>query len=207
MSKNDMSTPKTSTPSKPAIFADDRSDAERFDPSQHRGHLDPSRIPGYSEVVMANDIARADDLYFRSQNGRTKEDVYRQIGATPKELDVEFAWLPVSAAGGAPSNVQARVLDRYQHQEGFRLATEEDLTSRGFGFPPLGRLAEDGTIRRGADVALFVRSGVVARKWDAFKQREQAELEGRVPTSLSAGGYSAEAFGSEEERETITVKH
>lgn len=205
---HDSKTPQASSkPSKPAIFADVRSDAERFDPTQHRGVLDPSRIPGYSEIVMANDISRADDLVFRSQNGQTKEDIYRQIGATPRVLDVEFAWLPVSAAGGAPSTAQARVMDRYQHQEGFRLASEEDLTSRGFGFPPLGRLAEDGTIRRGADVALFVRSGEVARKWDAFKAREQAELEGRTPRSMSAGGYTVEAFGGEEDRETITVKH
>lgn len=198
---------KTKTPSKPAIFADERSDAERFDPMQHRGHLDPSRIPGYSEIVMANDIARADDLVFRSTNGRTKEDVYRQIGATPQELDVEFAWLPVSAAGGAPSQVQARALDRYKNQEGFRLACEEDLTSRGFGFPPLGRLAEDGTIRRGADVALFVRSGEVARKWEAYKIREQAELEGsKRITSVSGAGASTEAWAEEMERDSVTLK-
>lgn len=194
-------------PSKPAIFADDRSDAERFDPNLHRGHLDPSRIPGYSEIVMANDIAKADDLLFRSANGRTKEDVYREIGATPQELDVEFAWLPVSSAGGAPSQVQARALDRYKNQEGFRLACEEDLTSRGFGLPPLGRLAEDGTIRRGADVALFVRSGEVARKWDAYKKAEQDRLEGTVLTSVSAGGEVAEAWSAEEDRESATLKH
>lgn len=211
-----MSNPKTGakaeamtekTPEKPILFADDRSDVERFDPMLHRGHLDPSRIPGYSEIVMANDIAKADDLEFRHKNGRTKEDVYRQIGATPRPLDVEFAWLPVSAAGGAPSQTQARVLDRWKHQEGFRLATEDDLTSRGFGFPPLGRLAEDGTIRRGADTALFVRSGEVARRWEAFKMAEQAELEGRSLTHVSSGGLSAEAWSAQEDSETVTVRH
>ena len=200
-------TSETKTPKKPAIFADERADAEKFDPMLHRGHLDPSRIPVYSEIVQANDIAKADDLDFRYKNGYTKEDAYRKIGATPQPLDVEFAWLPVSAAGGAPSQLQARALDRWQNQEGFRLATEDDLTSRGFGFPPLGRRAEDGTIRRGADTALFVRSGEVARKWEAFKQAEQAELEGADLAPLNAGAYMAETFGGKEDAETVTVKH
>jgi hypothetical protein len=199
-----MSETKTS---KPVLFADTRSDVERFDPMTQQEHLDPSRIPGYSEIVMANDIAKADDLIFRSKNGRTKEEVYRQIGATPRPLDVEFAWLPISAAGGAPSQLQARVLDRWQNSEGFRLATAEDLTARGFGFPPLGRHAEDGTIRRGADTALFVRSGEVARKWDAFKSRKQAELEGSTLDSVSGGGMIAEAWSAKEASETVTVRH
>jgi hypothetical protein len=195
-------------PDKPVLFPDERTDAERFDPNLHRGTLDPSRIPGYSEIVQANDIADADPLLFRESNGITKEDAYRLIGATPRELDVEFAWLPISGVAGADmSNLQARVMDNYTNREGFRLATEDDLTGRGFGFPPLGRLAEDGTIRRGADTALFVRSGEVARKWNAFKQAEQAALEGRVLDHVSAGGEATEAWMREEARETVTVKH
>lgn len=192
---------------KPVLFADKRSDAERFDPRRHRGHLDPSRIPGYSEIVMANDIARADPLEFRKANGMTQEDAYRLVGATPRELDIELQWLPISGAAGAPSDLQARVLDRAINQEGFRLATEDDLTSRGFGFPPLGRLAEDGTIRRGADVALYVRSGEVARKWESFKLAEQAAYEGRELETVSAsGGETTEAWSRLEDRETITLK-
>ena len=104
------------------------------------------------------------------------------------------------------TQAQTRVLDRYTNQEGFRLATEDDLTSRGFGFPPLGRRAEDGTIRRGPDVALYVRSGEVAEMWESFKKEEQANLEGR---SLKELEMSAEAggFGALEDSETITVKH
>lgn len=197
-------TPKTP----PLVYADERSDAEKFDPSLHRGHLDPSRIPGYSEIVMANDIEKADALIFRDRNGVTKEALYQQIGATPRVLDVEFAWLPISGIAGAMiSQHQAVVLDRYRHQEGFRLAREEDLTSRGFGLPPLGRVAEDGTIRRGADTALFMRSGEVARKWNAFKAAEQAEREGRTLTHVSGAGYEAEAWSGEEARETVYVKH
>jgi hypothetical protein len=204
-----MSTPTKAeaTPRKPLLFADERSEAEKFDPMLHRGHLDPSRIPGYSEIVMANDISRADDLVFRSANGVTKEDMYRKIGATPRVLDVEFAWLPISGAGGAPSELQTRALDGYLHQEGYRLASKEDLTSRGFGMPPLGRESEDGTIRRGADVALFVRSGEVSRKWNAYKIAEQAELEGRQVALFTSGRYEAEAFSGVEDEMSVTIRN
>ena len=190
---------------KPVLFPDERADAERFDPMQHRGHLDPSRIPGYSEIVQANDIAKADDLEFRDKNGVSKEDMYRKIGATPRPLPVEFAWLPISGVAGGVSNAQERVNDRYRNQEGFRLAVwPDDFASHGFDFPPLGRHAEDGTIRRGSDTALYVRSGEVARKWDAFKIQEQARLEGRKTSSGAApGAFVGDLMASE----TVTVKH
>ena len=99
-----------------------------------------------------------------------------------------------------------RDLDRYEHAEGFKLATRADLENHGYGFPPAAREAEDGTIRRGPDVALYVRSGEVARMWEAAKFADQAELAG-APQAFNAGGYSAEAFDEAEKRETITVKH
>ena len=195
----------TSVAEKPLLYPDERADAEKFDPNLHRGHLDPSRIPGYSEVVQANDIEKADALLFRDRNGTTKEDVYRQIGATPRPLPVEFAWLPISGVGGAPSNAQERVADRYKTQEGFRLAIwPDDFEPHGFDFPPLGRHAEDGTIRRGADTALFVRSGEVARKWDAFKAREQAEFEGRSASPSISG---PEGYFGKEDSESRVITH
>ena len=158
---------------------------------------------------MANDIAKADDLWFREKNnGLTKEDVYRQIGAKPQKLPVEFAWLPISGTAGAPSSHQARVLDRYVNAEGFRLATDEDLERHGYGFPPAGRVAEDGTIRRGSDTALYVRSGEVARMWEQFKFEEQAKLSDPIETESTAGAYSTEMTSGEEfDKETVTVKH
>lgn len=203
---------KETNPEKPLLFAEPKSDAEKFDPRKHRGALDPSRIPGYSEIVMANEIEATDDLTFRNAHRdnpyiSTKEDVYRSIGQTPRELDVEFAWLPVSGAAGARSASVDRVLDSYMHQEGFRLATREDLESRGFGFPPAGREAEDGKIRRGSDVALFVRSSEVAQMWHDYKLEEQKAREGVPMTSLSADGGELEAWAREEGSETVYVKH
>ena len=175
----------------------------------HQGALDPGRIPGYSEIVMANDIAKADDLIFRNQNlGRTKEDVYRQIGVQPAELDVEFKWLRISGPGGSESHSARRDLDSQINQEGFQLASEEhDLTARGYGFPPAGRRAEDGTIRRGSDVALYVRDGKVARKWEAFRNAETARMENAgLSSEFRTGGYEAETF-EETERDTVIYSH
>ncbi len=194
---------------KPVIFSDNRTDAEKFDPRLHRGSLDPSRIPGYSEIVQANDIAKADDLWFREANqGLTKEDLYRQIGAKPAKLPVELQWLPVSGAAGGLSRHQDRVLDGYVNQQGFRLATTDDLDRYGYGFPPNGRLAEDGSIRRGSDVALFIRDGEVAKMWEDFKFQEQKELENATASqTVTAGAYETEVTFEEEDRETVTVKH
>jgi hypothetical protein len=137
----------------------------------------------------------------------TKEALYKQIGAQPSELPVEFAWLRVSGPGGGDSPGALRELDHYKNAEGFRLATPEDLKRHGYGFPPAARAAEDGTIRRGPDSALFVRSGEVARMWEAFKAKKQADFEGSKPVEFSAGAYSSEVFEEDEEHETLTVKH
>lgn len=196
-----------SKPVKPVLFPDSRTDAEKFDPRLHMGALDPSRIPGYSEIVQANDVAKSDPLVFRNQTGMTHEDMFKKIGAKPQELPVEFKWLRISGPGGADSHSAMRTLDTAKNKEGFRLASEEDLERYGYSFPPAGRKAEDGTIRRGADTALFIRSGEVARMWERYIVEEAARLEGAsVPATLTEGGYSAETF-VEEEREKAEVTH
>lgn len=198
---------------KPVLFADERTDAEKFDPAIHRGTLDPTRIPGYSEIVQANDIAKADDLVFREQNGRTKEDLYRQIGAQPQVLPVEFKWLRISGPGGGESHNARRELDGYQTQEGFTPVFKEEFEQGGrferlgYGFPSAGRIAENNTICWGPDVALFARDGEVARKWEKFYAAETARMEGAgMPSGLRAGKYDAETFESAE-RDTALLTH
>lgn len=211
LTKEDL--PQEVQEKKPAIFSDNRSDAERFDPKLHRGSLDPSRVPGYSEVVQANDIAPADALYFREANaGRTKEDIYKQIGAAPRELPVELAWLPAPDTG---SSAQRRQLDQYTMQQGFRLVKGETvdgapalprhLRDLGYGFLGTWRLAEDGSVRRGPDTALYWRSGEVAQMWKADKAEKQAAFEGsRDPKTFDA---STSFYNERDQVETVTVKH
>lgn len=193
---------------KPLIFSDDRGDAAKYDPALHAGSLDPSRVPGYAEIVKANDIAQADPLVFRDKTGMTQEEAYAKVGAKPQELPVELKWLRISGPGGADSHSAARELDKAVHQEGFRLATKTDLDNLGYGFPPTARMAEDGIIRRGPDVALYIRSGEVARKWEQYYAAETARLEGAnaLPDTLREGDHSVETF-TEAERETVEVTH
>ena len=199
---------------KPVLFADSRTDAEKFDPRQHRGALDPTRIPGYAEIVQANDIDKADSLIFREQNlGRTKEDLYRQIGAQPQVLPWEFKWLRISGPAGGESHNALRELDGYTNQEGFRLVTPAEFETGGtfarlgWKFPPAGRRAEDNTIRFGPDVALYVRAGEVARNWEEFRVSETARMEGAgIPSGFKAGAYDTETFESSE-RETALLTH
>lgn len=194
---------------KPVMWNEDPTDIERFNPRNFRGVSDPSRIPGYYEIVQANDIAKADDLIFREKHREnpeinTKEDAYRMLGAHPQKLDVEFQWLPISGPNGESVGRVDATLDHYKNQQGFRLATKDDLESRGFGFPPAGRMAEDNTIRRGHDVALFVRDGKVARMWEKYKAEAAAKAEGNpLPEKLSD---DAPTF-VEEERSKEDIKH
>lgn len=211
---------------KPLLWGDTRSDVERFDPKLHEAHgSDPSRIPGYSEIVQANDVAAADELTFRNHQQRfgltgkikKQEDVYRLIGAHPQELPVEFKWLPISGpTGGALSPTAANQLDRYTNKEGFSLvkvdlddpATDFSNQFYGYGFPVTGRVEGDGSIRRGPDVALYVRSGEVARMWKQHYEERAREMDAaHLPESFTKGSYDAPVTPYEEERSTEYVTH
>jgi hypothetical protein len=188
---------------KPTLFTNE----DRFDPKAQNGTSDPGRIEGYSEIVRANDLAKADDYKFREiHGGKTKEDVYKVIGASPRELDCEFGWLPISGgAGGSMSQAASQQLDHYMSREGFVLANEADLTSRGFRLPPTAHIAADGTIRRGSDVALYIRSGEVARKWERYKADLAAEAENALPQNLQGTEFEDLFFREREERRTVEI--
>lgn len=199
-----MTEPTKPVARKPDLFADD----ERFDPYSQDGSLDPGRIGGYSEIIRANDLDKADPLTFREiHGGKTKEDVFKLIGARPRQLDVEFAWLPVSgAAGGTISQAGAQQLDHYVSREGFKLVPGEDfLKERGFTLPPTAHIAADGTIRRGSDVALYVRSGEVARKWERYRADKAAMSEGVLPDHLKGTEFEELFFREAEERRSVEI--
>ncbi|GAG25388.1 unnamed protein product, partial [marine sediment metagenome] len=104
-----------SSTGKPLLFPEDY-DIRRFDPGKGKGKA--SRIEGYTEILQANDIAKADDLLFREAHTgaaviKTKEDAYKVIGAPPQELPVEFKWLRVNGPGGAHSATAAVEIDGY----------------------------------------------------------------------------------------------
>lgn len=201
--------------SKPMLFPSDY-DERKFDPRK-RNAMDSSRIEGYSEIVQANDISKADDLRFREAHAgathiKTKEDVYKLLGSKPQELPVEFAWLRVNGPGGAHSASAAAEIDQYTADQGFVLCTKDrfDALSSAYGYKfntAAWRVAEDGTIMRGYDVALFYRSGEVARMWENHRLEENSRAEGnRFPDKLTAGTETAETF-VENEVEEVLITH
>ena len=64
-----------------------------FDPSMYEA-IDPTYTPGYSEIVQANSIAKADDLKFMVQHektGITKRHLYENIiKCDPRPLPFVF---------------------------------------------------------------------------------------------------------------------
>lgn len=189
------------TTEKPALFSDNRSDLERFNPKQwYAGDADASEIPGYAEAVRANDLAKADPLWFREQNGKfDQEHFYRQVGARPAQLPVEFMWLRISNPNGTHSATADRTLAHYTQREGFRpvhaseFGSDGRFTELGYSMPPTGRASEDGLIRRGPDTALYVRDGEVARMWEQHKNEKALE-----EASLGDTLEGAPAFESRE---------
>ena len=193
---------------KPLLFSDDY--AARFDPKNQVGDLDPGRLEGWSEIVQANDLNKADDLAFReAHNGLTKEHFFKLVGSGPRALKLDFMWLPCSGvAGGAISPNGARQLDYYTSREGFIPATQELLDAEGIKLPPTATVSADGLIRRGFDVALYVRSGEVARKWERYKAEMALAAEGaKLPEEFAEGGYAVPTFREREEKQTVHIRH
>lgn len=189
---------------KPALFADSRSPADRFDPNKTRGN-DPSYVPGYSEIVQANDIDASDDVTFLTahkdakEGSRKKEDWYKKIGAHPQKLPVELSWQRTSGINGERSYTADKQMADAQ-DEGWSTITRQELEDLGYGMPPSAHVDADGLIRR-RDTALCVRDGEVARRWHRYRQEQAALAEGSpLPKELDADGIRAETFF---EKETI----
>lgn len=196
---------------KPLLFPEDY-DVQRHMPQNSKGYVDPSRIGGYSEIVMANDLDKADPYEFKKAHEtgkriKTKEDAFRAVGSGPKLLPVEFRWLRVTGPGGAYSASATAEIDAYTVDQGFIPCTKDrfDTLAANYGYTLEGNawVAEDGTIRRGYDVALFYRPGEVARAWEKALAEETAKREGN---SFPGALRDAETF-QEESTEEVFITH
>jgi len=179
---------QTADKNKPAIFANYVPDDEQaIDP---RGFEldDPSWIPGYSEIIQANEIAAADPLVWANQHagtGITKEKMYQVIGATPRDVPVTFRWLRVTGPDGGNSYNADE--DRAQYVErGYRAVRKQDLENWGLGLPPAAHIGADGMIRR-LDTALFVVDGKREKAFQEWQARMTAEAENRVERQGESG--------------------
>lgn len=166
--------------SKPFIFPDTKNDIEKFHEAAAEaaaGVFDSSYIPGYSEIVKANEIHAADDYEFHQAHrnavsgARSKEDWYRIIGARPQPLEVYFNWFRVASVNG--TNSYTADLEVANHtRRGWRLAKlEDDLLRRGYGKPPAAQIDASGAIRR-LDMALFVIDAALEDRYQRLLRSE-----------------------------------
>ena len=171
-------------------------------------YLQPDYIPGYSEIVKARDVEKAEYLNdgsnTRGLSESQKRAYYRKVGAQPQKTEYEFMWLRVAGPGGGQSFEADREMMFHRHDgwEVIKVDSEADFTEKyGFGFPPAAHLAPDGTIRQ-LDVALAAIPSEVARRNELARQAKneaalRAEREARTgPSTGMDVSVSVEDTGS-----------
>lgn len=186
-----MATPQdksSQSRTKPLLFGTTYAeDIERLTAVNEIMENDAGYIPGYSEQVRANEIANIDptvENFTTSKhikiNGLNLRDHYIKMYGTPKPLPVRFKWVRVEDQHGDDNTPNIRNDLLPYMKDGYKFVKTEDMEALskeyGYGMPPAGVVAPDGTIRRG-DVALVVVDAEGAARADARKARENAERE------------------------------
>lgn len=158
---------------------------------------DPYYIPGYTEIMKANEIEAADPHVWHERYGKTnitKESVLKGIGANPRPLPVNFVPLRAAGADGANNANVNRDLMPYSRW-GYRPAKwPEDFTQHGFGQPPGYTVRHDGTLHRD-DLQLFVVDGRAERARQETLAREARARE----NPESKNGSGVEFMGTTEQ--------
>lgn len=153
-------------------------------PRRLREKLGADYIPGYSEIVFANDLSLSDKL-----TDAEKEEYYKkEFGVGPNVLPYEFKWVRVSGPHGQPSDSAREDTFNYRRM-GYKPVTveaEADFKAQfGFGFPPVAHIGADGMIRH-RDSALFY----VDRETADRLERERIEANRRFLGANQPDGKS-----------------
>jgi len=148
-------------------------------PRRTRGRLGADYIPGYSEIVMANDLAKSTQI-----PEYIKEKYYKvDFGTGPQELPFIFAWVRVTGPTGELSASANQDAFDYK-QKGWRAVKcsskkqSEFKEQFGYGFPPAATITSDGMIRH-RDAALFVVDKKTADRLEAQRIEDNAQFLGR----------------------------
>lgn len=156
---------------------------------QMEDDFDPYYIPGYTEVLKANEIKAADDFTWMERHREThltKEKVLKTIGAEPRTLPVYFKPLRVQSADGAASSTVLSDMRPYA-KWGYRPAIwPADFEQHGFGQPPGFVVRPDGTLHRD-DLQLFVVDGRAERARLELLAREARERENMASFKSAEG--------------------
>ena len=187
-------------PKKPLLFGADAKDEDTSAiPRRIRDKIGPDYIPGYSEIIMANDLASSNVI---TQDVKDKYN-RRDFGTGPSTLPYEFKWVRVTGPKGELSHSADE--DAYQYtKQGYSpvvIESQEDFTSRfGFGFPPAARIGSDGMVRH-RDVALFFVDRQTADRLEA----ERMDANKRLLGHNQPGGDPPSQLYDFDEEESFTA--
>lgn len=184
-------------PKRPVIFSDDQPDSLDYVEEQVEANVRQTKrlssyIPGYTEQVEANDMAKGvqfgsgGEIHGLSESD--KRSYYERFGTEPKPLPYVFNWLRVADHRGEQNmTVSQSLMNR--RREGWTAAKKEDFleggkfAELGWGMPPaIDTVGPDGTLRR-MDTALFYMKGDRYRRLEADKQSDS------LPRGPDAGLY------------------
>lgn len=173
-------------------------------PLRIRQSLGADYIPGYSETIMANDLAKSTII-----PSATKEKYYRRdFGRGPAVLPVEFKWVRVVGPNGEIS--ASANADAFQYTKlGFKavkVESQEDFANQfntidGIGFPPAAQIDGEGMIRH-RDAALFYIDKETADRLERERMEENKRFLGH---NQPGGEVNVPQPFDFEEEETFTV--
>ena len=147
-------------------------------PRRVRSRIGADYIPGYSEIVMANDLAKSAVI-----PEHIKEKYYKvDFGTGPQELPFIFAWVRVVGPTGdvsASANQDAFEFKQKGWREVKLMSNKQAEFTEiyGYGFPPAAHIAGDRTIRH-RDAALFVVDKKTAENLETERIAENARFLG-----------------------------
>lgn len=187
---------------KPLILADDTPIEQRF---QAEGYTweeqDATYIPGYSEIIKANDLDTSERL-----STEQKESYFKRWGTGPRKLPFEFVYLRMTNAAGGVSHSAA--VDRMVYnQAGYTICKKDDFLALQERFPDIllgtpwengsATLEPDGTVRR-LDSALFVvmTDNPRYQAWLRRRAEENTRADSAIALPVGPGGFArTEAAG------------
>lgn len=191
---------------KPVLWGTEETETDRDFMADMRisEEFDPSYIPGYSEIAKANDLAASNAA------DSVKRHYYKQIGAAPRELPYQMAWVRVRGVDGERSP-NADVGASEWRRRGYRPLPAAELQPGGslyehFGWrmPPAAHVSADGTICR-EDTQLWAIDGARANALEQARLAYTKEFHEPREREASSGFERTSIHFAEEDRRTLNL--
>ena len=175
-------------------------------------HIDVNYIPGYTELVCANDMEKAIQTDSTGMSEKTKRVYYQRFGTEPKPLPFHFVPLRVLNTANEPLQGNQQLMN-YQRL-GYRPVKEADFREDGiFGRlgwkqPPAFTITADGRYRNW-DTEYWYVDGERYRHNLRQKEQEDRDLafSNKVPDHFMSAAGSAPTFELEPKHYTKTLEN